>query len=188
MNPELDSLEKQANCALGLMDECAELHELIFPSLFNHSLVPNVHAINKTNIVSELGDLTWYSAVLVDNLGAAGGLDAILAGIDPDWVLPTSPNDPAAIKIVEAAFHRILNAAGNVAGAIKKRVFHQHPTCSKVENILNANLRIIFEQTAMIGFLVAGVSLTEILEKNIEKLRARYGEKFSAEASACRSA
>lgn len=71
---------------------------------------------------------------------------------------------------------------GEVVDLYKKHYFHGHDLdMDKVEKELGD----VMWYVALLCD-AAGIKLEEVLEKNIAKLRARYGEKFSCEASRSR--
>lgn len=93
-------------------------------------------------------------------------------------------------KTDETDHHRLTNfalgltgEAGEVADAVKKAVFHGHLL---TEDMLCKELGdVLWYVAALAG--VMGLSLSEIAETNIAKLRARYPQGFSEEASRNRS-
>ena len=52
-----------ANCALGLVGESGECADLIKKHLFHD------HALDKTHLAKELGDVAWYLAVAAYSIG-----------------------------------------------------------------------------------------------------------------------
>lgn len=74
----------------------------------------------------------------------------------------------------------IADEAGEVAGLIKKVVFHRHPL-DKAK--LVKELGDVLWYLNYLAVRVCGVSLGEIKSANIEKLRARYSNGFSSEES-----
>jgi NTP pyrophosphatase (non-canonical NTP hydrolase) len=73
----------------------------------------------------------------------------------------------------------IAGEAGEVADLIKKHVFHGHELD---KDKLTKELGDVMWYIATIAN-TAGISLSEVAERNIEKLRQRYPEGFSTERS-----
>lgn len=73
----------------------------------------------------------------------------------------------------------ITGEAGEVADMIKKHIFHGHglDTDALVKEIGDVCWYVALLCTAI------GVDLASVMEKNIEKLKTRYPEGFSSEAS-----
>lgn len=73
--------------------------------------------------------------------------------------------------------------AGEVADTIKKAVFHRH-TLDRAE-LLKELGDVLWYVAALCTKL--DVSLSEVMERNIEKLQRRYPEGYSSQASKARS-
>ena len=78
----------------------------------------------------------------------------------------------------------IAGEAGEVADHIKKVVYHQHPldTAKLAEELGDALWYVAYLCDAL------GLTLGEVMEANIAKLRARYPDGWSAERSRNRAA
>lgn len=100
------------------------------------------------------------------------------------WAVDTRPQfdieDPEAVTWALANFGLgVTGEAGEVADILKKAIFHAH---SLDIDKLALELGDIMWYIANIAELVQ-VPLGQIMERNIEKLRARYPAGFSTEAS-----
>ena len=158
------------NWALGLAGEAGEVLELLrdgsySPTTFAFAFNPDDKGIEpKVDLevlTKELGDVMWYIALLCEQAGF--DLDEF-ANMARDYI---SPHISLTI------------AACNTADYIKKVVCHGHDLdTQKLRLLVGAcfgHTRLCCHQT--------GISLSDVLEANIEKLRLRYPEGFSTEAS-----
>lgn len=99
----------------------------------------------------------------------------------PDNPLILHPHKGEDLRLVMAALG-LVDEAGEVAGVIKKAVFHGH-------ELDTAHLRKEIGDTAWyLAALctVAGISLAEVMRENIAKLETRYPQGFSSEDSIAR--
>lgn len=111
---------------------------------------------NLVDVVKELGDVCWYVAEIADNF------DVKLANVIP------GRSDKSMVV-----------DAGLVVDAIKKIVGHGHPKDFETIRIKLGRVWGHVEKTCD----AAGVSLSDVLEKNIAKLAARYPEGFATARS-----
>lgn len=94
---------------------------------------------------------------------------------------PDAEYAPAEIMLVWNALG-LAGEAGEVADTIKKAVFHRH-TLNRDE--------LIKELGDVLWYVAAlctkiGVDMSEVMDRNIAKLRARYPEGYSSDASKAR--
>lgn len=151
-----DQIGRLVNCALGLAGETGELAAII-EGPYSTELEP---------LISELGDLWWYTAMAQHALG--------YCDLDLYTVSPTIED-----ATVFAESERVLNlvaATGAFADRVKKVVFQGHPLETHEEK-LKEHIADIVQRLADIG------KPQLVWEKNIEKLRKRYPEGFSEERS-----
>ena len=88
------------------------------------------------------------------------------------------PIERRKLRLLMAAIG-LCEEAGEFAGLIKKHVFHDHPLdINKVTKELGDTEWYLSEAAT-----ASALQRVDILAANIRKLRVRYGEKFSAEAS-----
>lgn len=90
----------------------------------------------------------------------------------------SAPGSPDTGDLLNGALG-ITGEAGEVADMIKKHVFHGHglDTDALVKEIGDVCWYVALLCTAI------GVDMASVMEKNIEKLKTRYPEGFSSEAS-----
>lgn len=76
----------------------------------------------------------------------------------------------------------LVGESGEVADQIKKEVFHEHPVdIDSIKKELGDSLHYLVGLAT-----IYGLTFQEIAEANIEKLRTRYPDGFSTEASIAR--
>ena len=123
----------------------------------------------KANIEKETGDVFWYCAELGSCLGIElGTLENIT--YTPDY---TETDDKIALCI----------KSGLLVDYLKKVTGHSHTLCMSTFNTM---FKMVIDR--LISFVLScGFSVGDLLEKNIQKLRDRYGDKFSSAASINRS-
>lgn len=85
-------------------------------------------------------------------------------------------SDPETVRLLHAAIG-LETEVGEIQDALKKHIFYGKPL-DKVN--LGEELGDLFWYMAVMSD-VLGVSFEAVMEKNIAKLKARYGDKFSSE-------
>lgn len=154
-NTNLTRNEQLLVAALGLVDEAVEVLEL-----YNKALV-DLHALRK-----ELGDVYWYDGELCTLLG-----------------LPLTDTERTLYAYWgsgESLAKKLVTSAKDVGELIKKHAGHGH--------VLDMDLFVsrLSEVTQYLNVFAANYidgGREAVLQANIDKLRARYGEKFSTAAS-----
>lgn len=157
--------ESERACyALGLAGEAGEAALAIFEE---------PEKLNK-----EIGDTLWYTATLAHVFGIKMGELAPfgIADFSQDWMIEDRGETMQERLLVLAG------RSGTAADYVKKVVFHNHVCdAEKLRTLLSLVL------TAMAGVAhTGGTNLDHIAKQNIAKLRARYPDGFSSEASANR--
>lgn len=176
--------ERLINFALGLSGEASEINELI-----NGTHVINIapkNQFDKVLISKEVGDLLWYVMMFIhevygredfsaeyETLTKWGKGKIVFVGYTDYYDHKTKCINIGLITT------RISTLAGAVSDAIKKHIFHDHPLDSVW---VIGQLGDIFW---LCEFFLRCCSLTieEVMEKNIEKLKERYPEGFTKEHS-----
>ena len=140
--------------AVGLAGEAGELLEAIYVNVFD-----------RENIVEELGDLEFYSEMIVDELFLSSQY----------W------NEPIAEGDADVASVQIAVYASKILDAIKKRAIY-----GKISEDLQTNvdlyLRVLHSYMAAIR-QEFNISREEVLDYNRIKLLKRFGGEYSNEAA-----
>lgn len=145
--------------AIGLADEVGELQEVFVEFRY--------HGIHPSKLKDELGDVLWYLSAIYTKMELELN-KVILSEISIRLFL--SADD---------AMDRLVIDSGKVCGIVKKGVFHQHGiVLSDLEFYLDRCLWIV-------GWLCVryGIDIGEVMAQNIEKLKVRYPDGYSAEDS-----
>ena len=154
-NPELDERQHIENGALGLCGEAGEVADLI------KKMFMQGHALDKDEVIEELGDVAWYCAELATHAKLVIRMDNM------ERVVYDS------IPLTEKVTRLCYNAANTAA------MFFYVKTEEKLH-------KQMLERTLGVCRVIAGemgVSMSEVCKRNLEKLLRRYPEKFSTERS-----
>lgn len=157
---------------LGLVTEAAELVEWLQGS-----------ARPLTNLIEELGDLSWYTALLASALMQPGIIE--LPWSELDEAATEFSDDPSA-ECLSELWLRI----GDLADVLKRRRHYRDfgvkgewsriPLASIVHGLAALSRALLVENAAT-------VTLTDVWDANIRKLSARYPNlAFSAEHAVTR--
>jgi hypothetical protein len=152
------------HAGLGLSSELAELVDAV-----------NKDTIDWVNVMEESADLAWYISVAVNALG-----------FDHDEISSfeaEASNHPSVSKHSLVALHSAIEAAvwgtGNYNDLLKKHLFYgRELNMDKMKQTLQQLCMTIAGLCYVSGF-----TIEEGRERNINKLKARYGEKFSEAAA-----
>lgn len=154
-------------CA-GISSELAELIEL------EESFSPG-ETLDRVNLMEELGDILWYIGIASDSLNAT------------EDIASETPFEGELIKHDEDLANHIMQFClnvGRISGelvdkAVKKSIFYGKKVNDQdlIDHLrhIHQNVKYLLEN--------AGYTLEHAREKNIAKLKARYGEKFSEAAA-----
>lgn len=166
-----DTKEKQLmHYALGFLAEFAgELQPLAFrycgPKTISKELA--------SDIIKETGDCCWYMSQLARELDV--NLDLILGG-DPNKAVEYMDG---LVGTHDKLFLTGCKNIGELAEYVKKVCCFNHPR--------NRDKEVHLFEMAFIAFIaclnVMDINLQETLQVNIDKLKARYPEGFTTEAS-----
>lgn len=164
---------EQINYAMGLAGESGELIDGYKKILF-HS-----HPIDKNYIKKEAGDVLWYSSQLIRIYQITFQLDVFeqLKKIDDDLEKVRKEGDVE--KVVRVSCLILSKAVGDLSGIVDE--------LSNVSGFYSARAikGNISKVLKSLYFLIkfAGLTIEEVAEANIEKLKARYPEGFDVEKS-----
>lgn len=149
---------------MGLSSELTEIQELAEKSV-----------IDAVNLKEEMGDFNWYIGVIIDEFK-----------FNPEEIFMFNDLDPIATSTVHEQRSELQNyingmvkSVGTIADIAKKSImygkeldeYNMKDQLQKIDYYISRSLRL-FGQTS------AGAR-----ESNIEKLKARYGEKFTEAAA-----
>lgn len=155
--------------AIGIAGEVSEIHE----AFYNAGFVPD--KIDKVNLEEELGDICWYIA----NISNALEYDA-------NWALPQTKVDQTTDEGVENFFLKSIKMSvisGNIMDAFKRKIYYnvELDKNALIEN-LNKLIKLVYGMAENLK-----VDVSRIQQKNVDKLRQRFGEKFSEHAASNRN-
>lgn len=175
-------LSRLDHAAKGMCTEIGELKDM----LKKHIVYGK--PFDEVNVLEECGDQLWYLAL------AAAALDLPMAGLMPHpkgWWTEEFDGSASHIKndlrmsavdfgarvifISAAAFDQELGLV--ISGGWTFELWAQ-----KAPNDAGGRLRAQIEGVALV-LRACGYTLEQAMERNIEKLRKRYPEKFTAEAA-----
>lgn len=146
-------------CAIGLAGEAGEIAEAFYAK-------PTTPADRASRITKECGDYLWYIAGICTTLSL--DFASVIESGRPVERFPE--RDP-----VEA----LQMATSRVAEAVKKGVFHRHGAERKAfSNQLGTCFYYLTESARQFA-----ISIPDVMEKNIAKLRERYPNGFTSEDS-----
>ena len=141
-------IELLLHATMGILTEVEEL-------LDNH-----IGKSDKTNILEEVGDITWYLAIIGREYNMDFPID-----------LPLSHEDP--MKIVVS----IIKQTCKLLDMLKKKLFYNRSINDESFKQIST-LVMILTQSYM---NYHGIDIKGSFDINIAKLKSRYGEKFSSE-------
>lgn len=147
--------------AIGLSSELSEIQEM--------TEKPRLDAVN---LKEEMGDLFWYMGIIVDELK-----------LDPETVF--KHNEKGAIVdfngsvTLQAQVNGMVKAVGTAVDFLKKSVMYGKDL--NVDGVTNELIKLDYYINYSLRLF--GQTSESARERNIEKLRARYGEKFTEAAA-----
>lgn len=175
LTPVMQRLQEVDNIRLlhasaGLTSEITELFEL-------SGDVQPMGQLDRVNLIEELGDLTWYIGIACDTLDCT---DEVTHASTLDHMVKTVQYDDDLASRVHNVSAYLASLAGTFADlVIKKTVFYG----KKVNKDDLVSLLANMHDTIDILCREAGFSVEYARERNIAKLKARYGEKFTEAAA-----
>lgn len=158
-----DSTFSAMHAALGMCSEAGEVYEW----LDGPALQPDYE------LVAELGDCLWYANLLMSAYSIDGYYAirqaAMQADCSCDW--------DSTFDSVRLGGEMMAVGAGKVCDLVKASIFY-----GRVIDYVSV-LHAVEEYLSgiMLCCRALRVTLEEVMDKNIAKLRARYGDVFSAE-------
>lgn len=150
------------HASLGI---CTEVGEL-----YHNKLNPTLLRDQKVNLSEELGDVFWYLAIAYDTLNldfsetVKQNLDL---GIDLDFVNPTS----------EFFLDNLCIRSADLLDLFKKSIiYHKQFDFDFAIDIINDCLKLVISI-----IILNELDINKILKTNIDKLTARYPDKFTSD-------
>ena len=162
--------DELVNYAMGLAGEVGELIDLVKKFLFHG------HHIETVKIKKEGGDVLWYSGQLVRLFGVRFKHVDIFAAFNKD--LPKL-SEIKSDKVLMVACLNLSKASGKISETVDKMVFDGITYGS---NEIRQELLTVFYDLFFI-ITTAGLTIEEVAEGNIEKLKKRYPNGFDVEKS-----
>lgn len=170
-----DKIEDLNHAALGIGSEAGELAEVVATAWMR---LP----FNVQDICKEIGDASWYSALVSHTMGW-NFEDLILepgVASDMSQMLASAVlgRNPVALSLCLCAF------GGDVLTIVKAAKVYNKPID---EIMLKRKLALVVTTLSLLSD-IHGFSYTEVtLETNIEKLRKRFPDAYSDEAALARA-
>jgi NTP pyrophosphatase (non-canonical NTP hydrolase) len=118
--------------------------------------------IDPVNILEEIGDLTWYLSIFyreypeIENVKIASTME---------------------VKTAQGLIMSMLKSILQIQDLIKKKLYYNKPINQETMNTLVA----ILDLDIRMYLSLYNLNIEEVWERNIAKLKSRYGEKFSSE-------
>jgi NTP pyrophosphatase (non-canonical NTP hydrolase) len=159
MSPKSDL----ATAAIGLCDEVAELFQIL------------TNGGTQEELLKEMGDVLFYHQYGVSKLDYTNADDNPTT--HQQWVEDEWGGRTEIITGLPFIANSLVVWSGKIAGCCKKFLYHGHgAACAEWE----------YHQVLRYLSLIAsafGITLTEVIDANVSKLQARYGDGFSSERS-----
>jgi len=151
--------DRLLHAAIGMQTELGEMFEALFLKTRDGS------ELDIVNLREELGDVMWYLAIACDNI------DFYDLEFEQYW----NPK----FEDFHDYIYEINDLTINVLDSVKKSVFYKKPYDME---LFISRITQIFQLSGHLSGLLEW-DLHKLCEINIEKLRARYPEKFSSESA-----
>jgi hypothetical protein len=156
--------------SIGLCTETAELFEML-----------EKETLDLVNLKEEIGDSLWYLAVIIHELQLSPDIlttDPMLSDAQK-FYFANMKEEVSKKKALNQYIDETIKHVGLLQDLLKKSIFYGKPL--SVEKI-QAQLEFICQNVAVLCF-IGGVTVQECMTANINKLRLRYGEKFTEQAA-----
>ena len=147
--------DRLLHSAIGMQTELGEMFEALFLKTRGGK------SLDIINLREELGDVMWYLAIACDNIGY--------------YDLEFERYGDARFDDFHDYIYEINDITINILDSVKKSVFYKKPY--DIE-LLISRLTQIFQLSGHLSQLLDW-DLHKLCEINIEKLKARYPEKFT---------
>lgn len=161
------------NYAMGLDGEIGELVDAVKKFLFHG------HNIDKDYIKKEAGDVLWYASQLlrIYRIRTENIFDKLNSENETIELVMEQGKNPRRVMMISCL--SLAKASGKVSQFVDETYLgHVYGSVSIIKQALDIVLRNVH-----FIIRIAGLTIEEVAEANIAKLKARYPEGFSAEAS-----
>lgn len=163
---------EHVNYAMGLSGETGELIDLFKKFLFHK------HPIPSEEIKKEAGDVLWYTSQIM-RIYDISIEDIFLKLNQTNDVIEKSKNEGNVENLIMISCLNLSHSVGDISGYIDgltmvSGFYSTEYLKGKVSNVLR-NVHFLTN--------IAGLTVEEVAEANIEKLKARYPDGFDAERS-----
>ena len=159
INPSLTHSEQTMAGILGMIGEAGELTDMVKKHLFQG------HALDNHKIINEVGDCCWYLANILTEL------DIDMSTV-PFSTLPSSPSYPALLIEIHGNITQVAQQITSTRTELKP---YMRPRIQVLAGHILTGLTEILR--------LVGTQLHDCLNQNITKLKIRYENGFSTEAS-----
>jgi NTP pyrophosphatase (non-canonical NTP hydrolase) len=162
-NTALTQEEWLQNSALGL-SEVSELDEAF-------SKLKDFYELDRVDeVLLEMGDVLYYNVQIVGHF-MTNEFNKISLRVNPDYI--SLAEGKLSLNSVELISH-LHNYVCKIQEAVKKSIYHKKP--GALDRVLNYSIYIIEILSTLAPFL--GVTMEDIMEMNINKLKKRYPDGF----------
>lgn len=180
-NKELSYCDRIFNCIFGLIGEVGEYTDLIKKNIFHD------HLLYQDEVKKELGDILWYSVVLLDIIGyntnGCYGMSNSHVKYDQEYF---------KMHLIEYSLN-LSNLVGKINNIFFEKVIYRiHLKWDTFNNIFKLLDDETFEIYKIIKLILINISdicdlfnttMTDVMKINIEKLKTRYPNGFSSDDS-----
>lgn len=180
--PPGESLLQALNhCSLGLATEIGEFAE----GALNYIGFPTDGEAVKKHMVEELGDTGWYVAYALAMLDRK--LCDVLGHATPDeFQMAVAHSSSGARDLLPLTSAGLSINAGRYTTEVKRAVIYGRTLSDDAKQVMVVQLTHVMTHIA-IALKSVDVKLSHCLQGNIDKLRIRFPDKFSAEAAEARA-
>ena len=161
-----DKMIRLLHAGLGLSSELTELTDAYAD--------PEGEEIDWVNIAEETADLAWYIAVAVNTLGFDHEEISSHESSIEDLV-----NYKHSSSALQGALLAAVSTTGDFNDLLKKHIFYGREL--NMEKLKETLSRMCLAISGLC--VISGTTIEKARETNINKLRARYGDKFTAAAA-----
>lgn len=159
----------------GIDSEISEVIAIMNKYDDNYHSWQDFQPIDRVNLMEEISDIFWYISIAADSLDA---VDEILEPLDFYGGIMEDDHD-----LYDATSSFVTRSSNNTGllfdMVVKKYIFYGKPMD---KDSVEQNLRYIFI-SASLSLNNAGYTVEQARERNIAKLKARYGDKFTEAAA-----